>query len=190
MRWGVFAIALVVALVLDTSFMPVFSIGAVRPTVTPCLVVFVLLHAQRHLGLWAAFAAGLAVDIASPALFDGTVPYHVIGPTALGFVFGAQLAHPLRSMVVRRNPLAVGVLVALFSIAATLVTTAIFSARGWYAGSAPPWMPERSALAFLGIESLRALASGAVAIVAVLPLNGAVGLFGFTAAAPWAPRRG
>lgn len=190
MRWGVFAIALAITLVLDGAFMSVFAIGSMRPFLTPCLVVFVCLHAQRHIGLWAALLAGLAVDVTSPALFDGTVPYILIGPTALGFVFGSQLALPLRSMVVRRNPLAVGVLVCLFALASMLVTTAIHSVRGWYTGPLPPWMPERSALSYLGIESLRAVYSGLIAIVAILPLNAFASLFGFTAAAPWTPRRG
>lgn len=189
MRWGVFLAFLLLATVLDTSFMPVFSVGEIRPAVTPLLAVFVCLHAQRSTALWACLVAGLAVDLTHPAFFDGTRPYHLIGPTALGYVLGAQLALPLRSMMVRKNPLAVGVLVAAFSIASVLVTTAIFSARGWYAGTIPPWMPERSALAYLGVESLRALANGAVAMVAILPLHAATNVFGFAAAAPWVPRR-
>ncbi len=190
MRWAVYLAVLILAIVLDTSFTGLFAIGEVRPAVTPCVVVFVCLHAQRQTSLWAAFVAGLLVDLTNPSLFAGEQPYHLIGPAALGYVLGAQLVLPLRSMVVRRNPLAAGVLVLLFCLASMLVTTAIFSARGWYAGTNPPWMPDRSALAYLGRESLRAVASGALAVVAILPLQAASGAFGFLAAAPWSARRG
>lgn len=192
MRWGVFAIFLVVAIVLDTAFMQVFAVGTVWPLLVPTLVTFVAMYAQRSTALWAAFAAGILVDCTSPSFgfFDGPRPYHLIGPTALGFVLGAQFVLPLRTMVIRKNPLALAALTVLFSIASMLVTTSIFSARGWYAGTLPPWMPHGAALRYMGGETMRAVGSGAIALLLAIPLNQSFGLFGFAAAAPWSPRRG
>ncbi|MDZ4830790.1 MAG: hypothetical protein SGJ09_11415 [Phycisphaerae bacterium] len=192
MRWGVFIVMLLVGIVLDTSFMQVFAVGTVWPAIVPALVTFVALHATRPTALWAAFLAGLLVDCTSPsiAFLDGVRPYQLIGPTALGFVLGAQLVLPLRSMVVRRNPLALGVLTILFVLATMVVTTAIYSARGWYAGTLPPWMPTGTAVRYMGTEALGAMSSGAIAVLIAIPLNRTLVILGLAGSAPWSPRRG
>jgi hypothetical protein len=113
----------------------------------------------------------------------------MIGPSILGFVVGTQLVLPLRTMVVRKNPLSLGLVTALFSLIAMLVTTAIFSARVWYAGTLPPWAPNGSALAHMANESLRAIANGALAILLAIPFHTFLGAFGFAGTSPWSPRR-
>jgi hypothetical protein len=188
-KWGLYLVLLVVAVVLDTSFTQVFAIGEVQPSVTPALVVFVAMYAQRPTLLWAAFVAGLLVDLAQPSLYMGTRPYQLIGPTILGFVFGAAIVLPLRTIVVRKNPLAFAFLVLVFALGAMVVATAIHSARGWYAGTLPPWMPEGRALAWMWLGFLDACATAVLAIILSFPLHGLIGAFGLSGAAPWSARR-
>lgn len=191
MRWGVYVVFLFLAVVLDTAFLQVFAFQGVWPAATPCLVTFVALYAQRPHVLWAAALAGFLVDCTSPSLarFDGIFPYRVIGPTVLAYVMATQVLLPLRSMIVRKNALSLGATTAIFALAAMLVITAIFSARGWYAGSVPPWSGGGTALRHMGAESLRAIASGALAVLLAYPLNMAIGSFAFAGTSPWSIRR-
>jgi rod shape-determining protein MreD len=190
MKWWAFFVLALVAVVLDTSFMPVAEIQEVAPRLMPALVVLVALYADRQTALAAAVVAGIIVDLNTTELFDGVRPYVLIGPTALGYMLGTSLVLPLRSMVVRRNPFAFGFLVAVFSLGAMLVTTFVFSLRGWYAGTTPPWMPEGRALGFMGLEALRALWSGAISVLIAVPLQRLTPALGFTGSAPWSQRRG
>src|SRR6187455_75967 len=99
MNWAVFIIVLLVADVLDNSFVQVFAVGNVWPAIVPCLVTFIAMHAPRHTALWAALIAGALVDLTSPSLafFDGPRAYALIGPSVLGFVFGTSMVIPLRT---------------------------------------------------------------------------------------------
>lgn len=190
MKWWAFLPLLLLAVVFDTSFAQVFSIGRVFPAATPALVVLVAMYAQRQTALWAALIAGLFVDLNTTALFDGVRPYVLIGPNALAFVLGTAIVLPMRSMVVRRNPLAFGFLVLFFCLGAMLLTTSIYSVRGWYAGTTPPWLPESRAFGWMGIESLKAVSSGCLAVVLAWPLQKCAPLLGFSGNAPWSSRRG
>ena len=127
MRWGVFILALAVCLTLDISFLQVLAIGPIFPGVCGALVVYVALFAPRQTALWAALITGVMLDLGSPALFGESQMVHVIGPHALGYVFGAYLVLLLRSIVVRRNPLTVGMLVLPCLLAASLVYMGIWS---------------------------------------------------------------
>ena len=190
MKWWAFIPLLLIAVVVDTSLAPVLAIGPVEPMATPSLIVLVAMYAQRQTALWAAFIAGIIVDLNAPALFDGVRPYVLIGPSALAFVLGAAIVLPMRSMVVRRNPLAFGVLVILFCLGAMLLTTAIYSIRSWYAGTTAPWMPEGRALGWMGLEALKAISSGCLGVVLAWPLQKLTGVLGFSGNAPWSSRRG
>ena len=190
MKWWAYVPLVLIAVVLDTSFMPVAAIGEIVPRVTPALVVLVALYAHRQVAFAAAIVAGLVVDLNTTELVEGLRPYVLIGPTALGFLLGTAIVLPLRSMVVRRNPLAFGFLVAFFSLGAMLVTTLIFSVRGWYSSS-PPWIEGGGrALGWMGVESLRALWSGCVAVILSYPIHRCTSVLGFSGSAPWSSRRG
>ena len=139
MRWGVFVLALALCLTLDISFIQVLAIGPIFPSVCAALVVFVALFAPRSTALWAALYTGVMLDLGSPVLLDGQEVIHVIGPHALGLVLGAYLVILLRSIVVRRNPLTVGMLVVPCIMAASLVSMAIWTFRGFYDGVEVPW---------------------------------------------------
>lgn len=139
MRWIVFVIALAVALSLDSSFLQVLAIGPVFPGICGALVVFVALFAPRLTALWAALITGLMLDLGSPSISGEGLAFHVIGPHALGFVLGAYLVVLLRSVVVRRNPFTVGMLVLPCLLAMSAVSMAIWSVRGFYSDAPVPW---------------------------------------------------
>lgn len=142
MNVWVFVVALALCLGLDTAFLDLIAVGGVHPSATATLMVFVALFAPRSTALWAALAAGLVMDLLSPvAVADGR-PLHLPGPFALGFVFGTQLVLLLRSMVFRRNPVAVGLLTLPYLLAVSLAYVALWSIRGFLPGSGVPWAGE------------------------------------------------
>ena len=129
MNLGVFIVALFFCVALDSGLMPVISIADYSPSTTATLVVFVALFAPRSAALWAGLAAGLLLDLSNPVAFAGDQALVVPGPYAIGFVFGTQLVLLLRSMVFRRNPIAVGLLTTPFLIAVSLAWMAIWLIR-------------------------------------------------------------
>ncbi|MCP4836595.1 MAG: hypothetical protein GY895_17735 [Phycisphaera sp.] len=139
MNLGVFIVVLFFCVALDSSLMPVISMGGVSPSTTATLVVFVALFAPRSTALWAGLAAGLLLDLSIPAAAGGDRSLVVPGPYAIGFVFGTQLVLLLRSMVFRRNPIAVGLLTSPFLLAVSLVWMAIWLVRGLDPESILPW---------------------------------------------------
>lgn len=142
MNLGVFLVALAVCLSLDMSFLDLVEMGGVHPSVTATLLVFVALFAPRQTALWAALGTGLLLDMVSPVADAAGRPFHLPGPYALGYVFGTQLVLLLRSMVFRRNPIAVGILTLPYLIAVGLAFMAVWSVRGLMPDSAVPWQGE------------------------------------------------
>ena len=139
MRWPAFIIALAVTLTLDQAFLQVLAIGPVFPGCTATLVVFVALFAPRSTSMWAAFIAGLMIDLAQPAIMNGNEPYHVIGPSTLGYVLGTYLVLLIRPMIFRRNPLSLGMLCFPFLLAVGVIYIAMWSIRGFYPDTGVPW---------------------------------------------------
>ncbi|MFO0873224.1 MAG: hypothetical protein U0575_04545 [Phycisphaerales bacterium] len=163
MRWGVFLVVALVAAACDTSLTALLSIGTIVPQLMPLVAVFVALAAPRTTVLWACLFMGLVVDLCSPAFDAQLRPLHLAGPHALGYLFAANLVLPLRTMVLKRNPLTLGALTAIFSMAASLVVVALWSVRTWYPDP-PVVFGGDSALTELGRAGLRALYSGAIAV--------------------------
>jgi rod shape-determining protein MreD len=139
MRWGVFVIALAIFLVMDQSFLQVLALGSVFPGVCGTLVVYVAMFSPRSTSLWAAFICGLMLDLGSPDLLTTGQSIHVIGPYALGFTLGAYLVVLLRSIMVRRNPLTIAMLLIPCLLASSVVYLAIWSLRGFYTETVLPW---------------------------------------------------
>ena len=163
MNLGVFVVALFFCVSLDSGLMPVISIGDFSPSTTATLVVFVALFAPRSTALWAGLAAGLLLDLSSPVAAAGDQALVVPGPYAIGFVFGTQLVLLLRSMVFRRNPIAVGLLTTPFLVAVSLAWMAIWLVRGLDPDSILPWSGGH-ALTQLLSRLIWAIMSGVVGI--------------------------
>ncbi|MDG2030346.1 MAG: hypothetical protein P8J45_05015 [Phycisphaerales bacterium] len=178
MRIGVFILFLVFVVILDTSLMEMLRIGGTVPGLAGTLAVFLVLAAPRRNALWACLAIGLLLDFNVDALYDGR-PYHLIGPYTLGFLFGANLILPLRSMVFSRNPLTFGLLTAFFLLAVSIVYLALWQIRGHYEGSMPVW-GDGSAVSAFGMLLLWAVYSGAIAIPMGWLLVRTTPLWGFT----------
>ena len=149
MNLGIYAVALLFCVALDTSLLPVIAIKGVAPMSTATLVVFVALFAPRGMALWAALVAGLLLDLSLPAAAVGDQTLFVPGPYALGFAFGTQLVLLLRSMVFRRNPIAVGLLTTPFLVAVTLVWMTIWAVRGFDGDTVVPWEGRNALAEFL-----------------------------------------
>jgi rod shape-determining protein MreD len=137
MRWVPFAIAAVLAAVLDTSnLMDLFTLrglGSLTPSLTAIVAVFVALFAPKTIALWAAWCLGLLADLCPP---NETV---VIGPYTLGYVFGAYAVVQVRTLVFRRRVLTVAVLTVVCLVAVGVVSVGLGTLRSWYPGAPAPW---------------------------------------------------
>ena len=132
MRWPVFAVAAFIVIVLQVSVREVLtlrSVGSISPDFVACLATFIAMFASRGAALWACWILGLLMDLAPPA---GDTPWHLIGPNALGYVFGGYLVLQLRAMVFRRRAISTGFLTFLFLLAAGIIATFLLTVRHWY----------------------------------------------------------
>jgi hypothetical protein len=178
MRWTVFVIAALLAVAADTSLLRILAIGDVHPQLTPVVAVFVALSAPRLIVMWAGLALGALVDLTTPLADAVGGVHHLLGPHALGYLFAVNVVLPLRTMVIRRNPLTMGVLAATFAFSCALVVVAVMVIRSWYGepltvfdGGAAPRELFRSAL--------QALYTGGLAVPAGWLLNRTSALWGF-----------
>ncbi|MDA0803503.1 MAG: hypothetical protein O2819_07100 [Planctomycetota bacterium] len=176
MNWTIFAIALLLVGAIDRSFLPVFEVRGVVPTLVPALVAFVAMHAARPTAMWAGFLCGLTVDLLGPVPVEG-MALVVPGPWALGLALAAWTGVQLRGILFRRSPAAFALLTFLTGLLASLVWTFVFAMRGWYPGEDFPW--PGSALGNLTTRILDALASGVLAIPLWWPLERWIGWWTF-----------
>ena len=161
MRWAVFAIIAFAIVALQLSLagaLTLHTVGGLKPNLVAALAVFIALFAHRTSVLWGCWLLGLMLDL-GPAATPG--PVHVIGPHALGYVFGGFLILQLRSMVFRRRALTLGFLTFVFMVGAAVVAIFILGVRSFYPGESP--MPG-GALSELVRRMGTALYSGLLAI--------------------------
>lgn len=186
MNWLLFAPLAVLLVVLDASFMPVFRLGETWPQWTPGLVVFAALWAPRSAALWAAFLAGLFRDLSRPEIAADLEAIRVLGPEALGWLFGATFVLAIRRSLLRRHPAAVAAATFAFLVLSTLVWGGIWSLRSMLPESVAPW-PPGGALAAVGDR----IAGDAFSALATIPLAWALARlrpwWGFPGAAWAAP---
>ena len=132
-----FAIAAFIVIVAQLSLrdtLTLHSVGEIKPDFVACLAVFIALFAERFAALWACWILGLLMDLAPSA---GDMPWHLIGPNALGYVFGGYLVLQLRTMVFRRRAVTAGFVTFLFLLAAGLLATFLLMIRSWYIPDTP-----------------------------------------------------
>ena len=139
MRWSIFIVMAAIALTMDQAFFHVLAVGNIFPGICGTLVVFVALFAPRLTALWAAMIVGLMLDLGTASSTTEGVAFHVLGPHALGLVLGVYLVLLLRSVVVRRNPFTVGMLVFPCLVAMGLFSMGIWSLRDLYTETLLPW---------------------------------------------------
>ncbi len=163
MKWPLFVAAALLALVADASLMPGFEVAGVSPRLLVILVAFVAIHADGPRVTWAALLAGGLMDLSEPSMTGPRAPFFLIGPHALGLVFGVQAVLGLRGVIVRRNPLAIGAMCLVLSLAGGLVWVGWWTLRAWYPDSPPPWS-DGSSLWQLWHQCLQAIATGVVGV--------------------------
>ncbi len=182
MNWSLFAVLGVLATVLDANGMAVLRIERIWPLAAPTLVVFVALWASRPAALWGAFLLGLFADLSRPEIAlaaSGEMrSIRVLGPDALGWLFGAYALLPLRRVLLRRNPFAIAAATLAFLILASLVWGAIWSIRGAWAETVMPWTAGH-ALEALWERLLQAAYSAVLAVPIAWCLLRTMRLWGF-----------
>jgi hypothetical protein len=175
MRWPVAVAALLAAVVLDVSFMGVLELGGVTPRLVCVVVAFAAMQADPATVRWYALLAGLLVDLSQPSMVGPFAPLYLIAPWTLGVFFGSEAVLSIRGAVVRKNPLAVGVLACLLSLSSGLFWTAWWALRSWYPDSPAPW-GDGAALGEFGMQLLTAMSTGicAVPVAWLLLLSGSM----------------
>jgi rod shape-determining protein MreD len=100
MRWLRFALLIVVATVLQTSFLGVAWLGNpdIRPDLLLILMVFFAIHAEPRDAVITSFMIGLATDLGSPAM-------GFMGPQIISFgLFGTLLNDLHNTISLKRLP--------------------------------------------------------------------------------------
>jgi len=179
-RWSVFAIVSFIVIVLQLSVREVLtlhSIGAISPDLVACLATFIALFAPRTTVLWACWLLGLAMDLAPAAR---SMNWHLVGPNALGYVFGGYLVLHMRAMVFRRRMLTTALLTFLFLLAVAVLATFLLTLRHWYLPDTPL---HGSPLGEFWLRLKIALYSGVAALPFGWLLQLTVAFWGFTGGA-------
>ncbi len=159
---------------LERSITLRFSTVVCEPGFILPLAVFAAGAAPPAAALWSALVLGLIVDLTSPLPTQPGGIITVVGPHALGFLLTAQLVLALRGVVIRRNPLTVGVLAGVGTFVTAIVVAAVFTARSLF-GDEIPFSATERLLGGLGSAVYTAITGTLLAFV----LNPASTLLGF-----------
>ncbi len=145
MRWFRFAMLIVVATILQTSFLGVVWVISpdIRPDLLLILLVFFAVHSESNDAVIASFVIGLAADLANPAA-------GLMGPRIISFgLFGTLLSNLHHVISLRRLPqqgvaiFVVGLLTSILSYLLAYIRpgpVAISIAREFF------WQPALSAI--------------------------------------------
>ncbi|MCA9295965.1 MAG: rod shape-determining protein MreD [Phycisphaerales bacterium] len=188
MKWSIFAVALVMALILETSMRQLLIFRGMSPSFLACLVVFVALFATRMSALWACWIAGMMMDILSSITWQDHETFVLLGPYALGYTLAGFMVLQIRAMVFRRRALTVGALALACVLLASLFAVGIFVLRSWYTEPAlSAYLSQGSALAEIGHRLGIAVYTGLIAIPIGWLLQTSLPVWGFEMVGP---RRG
>lgn len=138
MRWLTFILFAYLFAAADAGLANLFQIGSVRPNLLLILGVFIGMSASPMALAWAMLVLGVLADVVnSPLASMGTT---ILGPSALGFLFGGWAMLQFRGLVFRQSAIAMAVLVFLTGIFVHLVIVALVSVRGmaWPVGEPVP----------------------------------------------------
>jgi len=188
MKWSIFAVALLAALVLEVSLRQLLHFRGMSPSIMACLIVFVSLFATRAAALWACWSAGMLMDIVSPVAWSDQGTFVLLGPNALGYTLAGFMVLQIRAMVFRRRALTVGALTAASIVLASLFVIGLSIVRSWYTEpTLSAYLTHSTAVGELGHRLGIALYSGMVALPIGWLLQATVPVWGFEVVGP---RRG
>lgn len=137
MRWTVFAIFTFLMLVLETGLralltIPVGSMDDTAPSFLLVLAAYVALHAPRRLVPWAMLIVGLIIDaITTLGIAEPVQDVVIIGPAALGFLFGGIATIQLRSIINRDSPATLPIVTFAAGIFIHAMIVFLISMRSW-----------------------------------------------------------
>jgi rod shape-determining protein MreD len=120
------------ALGLEAGLRDSLSLGgtSVSPSFVLCLMVFIASFANERQTRWTCVGLGLAMDVLSPVLLTTAAgEARIVGPHVLAYLLASQLVLQARSFMMRRNPVAIGVMCFAAAVIAGLVLTTIYSLR-------------------------------------------------------------
>lgn len=170
MRWSVFLVFAYIALALETGIRSRLgppSMGGISPSFVALLVVFISLFAPRLTALWAVWLLGLLMDLSAPFPMASAGSVFLIGPYALGYVFGCVLILQLRALVFRKRLLTFALLTFVCLLAASLVAVGLLALRSWYPQGEATVYFESTALR----ELLHRLGIAAYSAILAIPLG-------------------
>jgi hypothetical protein len=138
------------------------------------LAAFLAMNAPARAAWWSAIVLGLLLDVTNQFTLRGrSEPGVVIGPHALAMLPAVWSVITLRGVMMRRNPLALGVLTFAGALAAQGTLLIIFSIRSAYEPLA--WSVWGEVLARAGSALYTGLVGAPLALV-LLPLAPFLGL--------------
>ncbi|MFW6059676.1 MAG: hypothetical protein ACODAQ_05810 [Phycisphaeraceae bacterium] len=133
MNWLVFALAAYVMVALETGLRALLGVSGpdgAYPSFMLILAVYVALLAPAQVVPWALLVLGVLVDLQM-----GPVPEAaILGPAALGYLFGAYVMLQLRVLVFRESVITLAALVFATGIFVQLVIVGLYTMRGL------PWL--------------------------------------------------
>ncbi len=171
MNWLVFAVLTWFAMGLDLGLRNVLSLGdsAIAPRFTVVLLVFICIHAPPGAMMLAAILVGLLLDAVSTVPEAHTAnPVMIIGPFSLGCMLAAYAILTVRSVMQRKSPFTLAVLVLVGSLLVEVVRLTLLTVRSFYDDLAL-----EGAAASLGTGFGVAVYSAVLAVL-LAPLLGAV----------------
>lgn len=177
MNWLSFTVVTWVCFGLELGLKGGLRLG---PTIAPSFVmpfaVYLALLAPHRTALWSAFILGLLCDLTAKVGLvglDRTVT--LVGPHALGYLLAGQLVVTMRAMMIRKNPLTMGLLALLASAVAGVVVVAVYSFRSLVIGDPLAVQPTTDLLARLASAVYTGALAVAMALV-LIPMAPAFGL--------------
>jgi hypothetical protein len=137
MTWVGFALLTWVLLGLELGLRRMLEIGStgIAPSFVFPLIALVALAGTPGMVHRTALILGLLMDLLSPvALAEGRGEVVVLGPWALGFLVAAHFMLNSRGLIVRRNPLSLGIMAMAGHAIAGIVALFFLLIRKWILG--------------------------------------------------------
>ncbi len=131
MSWLAYALALWVGLGLELGLRDALRLGTgpIGPSFVVPIVVYFVLNASPRQALWAALIAGAMLDLTAvlPRTDGGDAIF--LGPRALGLLLAARIILSVRTQVIRKNPITLGIVSGLAAMVMAVVVVLAFTVR-------------------------------------------------------------
>jgi len=157
MNWVTFLILLFIATILEMSLFDLLEVANLRPSAVATIALFIALWAPRMTACWATLVCGIAIDLTSGWVYEGGQVAYLIGPHALGYALAGALILQVRSMVMKRQVIAIAILTGVFVIMSSIVIVAVAAARSWYSPEFESFSPAHELLRRLGMAGYSAV---------------------------------